>query len=455
MQLPSIRLAFLASCASLATLAATAAPKLMQGPMLGHVDQSSAQIWARVAGEADLSILYSESPRFTDARETTPVRALAENDYCVQATIDGLEAGSFYYYQILVDGEPLDATREKEGYPLLTAPPSDMEVQFTIAFGAGAKTEVDSMQAIWLQVQNARPHAFFWLGDNDSAEGLPPAFQAEQYRKQRNIPFLQPLLRSIPQMATWDGPKRDSAKSFDVFQRYWANPSYGTTENPGSYFKYNYGGVDFFVLDTYSFRDSEGKSTLLGSAQLDWLKAELDASATPFKVLLSSSSWTDIKEQNDSTWTAFSQERDDLLNYITSSDIPGVILVSGDNDQAEVKAIPMSQKGGYDFYELVSSPLAQDPVATLDEQEPSTINIHEPYSASMNFGLLSFDMTGDDPSFAYEVINVFGESVFPALEVKASELTNGIASWQSKVDDPDSYANAALAPVAPSNAVVQ
>ena len=79
------------------------------------------------------------------------------------------------------------------------------------------------MQAIWLQVQNARPHAFFWLGDNESAEGLAPSFQAEQYRKQRNIPFLQPLLRSIPQMATWDGPRQDSAKSLEVFQRYWAN----------------------------------------------------------------------------------------------------------------------------------------------------------------------------------------------------------------------------------------
>ncbi|MDQ8198064.1 alkaline phosphatase D family protein [Pelagicoccus enzymogenes] len=455
MSIQSIRLALIASCATLSALSAVAAPKLMQGPMLGHVDQNSAQIWARVAGEANLSILYSESPSFTDARESAPVRALPQNDYCVQATIDGLEAGSFYYYQVLVDGEPLDAVREREGYPLLTAPPSDMEVQFTIAFGAGAKTEVDGMQAIWLQVQNARPHAFFWLGDNESAEGLEPAFQAEQYRKQRNIPFLQPLLRSIPQLATWDGPKKDSAKSFDVFQRYWANPSYGTDENRGSYFKYNYGGVDFFVLDTYSFRQSGEGATLLGNSQLEWLKAELDASAAPFKVLLSSSSWTDIKESSDSTWTAYAHERDDLLGYITQSDIPGVILVSGDNDQAEVKAIPMSRKGGYDFYELVSSPLAQDPVASYDEQEASTINIHEPYASTMNFGLLSFDMTGDDPSFAYDVINVMGESVFPTLEVKASELQNGVSSWQTKVDDPEAYADAGLAPVAPSNAVVQ
>ncbi|MBC2604884.1 alkaline phosphatase D family protein [Pelagicoccus albus] len=442
MSIRSIRLAAIATCAAITASIGFASPKIMQGPMLGHVDQDSAQIWARIAGEAEVSILYSESANFSNAKQTPAVKALAENDYCIKANIDGLEAGSFYYYQVLIDGEPLDSARERQGYPLLTAPPSDMEVQFTVAFGAGAKTEIDGMQAIWLQVQNARPHAFFWLGDNESAEGLAPAFQAEQYRKQRNIPFLQPLLRSIPQMATWDGPRQDSEKSLEVFQRYWANPSYGTDSNPGSYFKYNYAGVDFFVLDTYSFRQTGSESTLLGNPQLQWLKSELEASQAPFKVLLSSSSWTDIKETTDSTWTAFPEERKNLLGYITEQNISGVILVSGDNDQAEVKAIPLSKNGGYDLYELVSSPLAQDPIATYDEQEESTINIHEPYSASMNFGLLSFDMTGDDPSFSYEVINVFGESVFPALEVKASELTNGTESWQTKVDDPDAYASA-------------
>lgn len=433
------RLAALIVATALA-VAAHAAPKLMQGPMLGHVDQSSARIWARVAGEAEFSIRYSSSPNFSEAKVTPAIKATAENDFCVEASLEGLEAGSFYYYQVLIDGQALEATNEQEHHPLLTAPPSEMEVQFTIAFGAGAKAEIDGMQAIWLQVQNARPHTFFWLGDNESAEGLPPSFQAEQYRKQRNVPFLQPILRSIPQLATWDGNDPDGGKSFEIFRRYWANPSYGTDENPGSYFKYNYGGVDFFVLDTYSFRNSRENATLLGREQLDWLKDELAQSETPFKVLLSSSSWTDIKAKSDATWTAFPKERSELFSYIKERSIPGVVLLSGDNDQAEVKAIPMSDIGGYDLYELVSSPLAKEPVATFDEQSPSTIHIHEPYAASMNFGLLSFDMSAADPSLSFEIINVFGESVFPALEISASELTNGTVSWQSKIDDPEAYA---------------
>ncbi|MDQ8205128.1 alkaline phosphatase D family protein [Pelagicoccus sp. SDUM812003] len=434
---------------------AIAGPQLMQGPMLGHVTPDSARIWARVAGDAEFTVQYSKSANFENAKTTAPVRASEENDFCVEAIIEDLEPSSFYYYQVLVDGQPLSSAREKEGYPFLTAPSEEMPVRFSIAFGAGAKTEIDGMQAIWLQVQNARPHLFFWLGDNESAEGLSPAFQAEQYRKQRGIPFLQPLLRSIPQLATWDGAGRSEPKSLDVFRRYWANPSYGTSETPGSFFKHSYGGVDFFVLDTYSFRKQGQRPTLLGQEQLDWVKDELSRSEAPFKVLLSSSSWTDIKESSASTWMAFPQERNELLSYIKSEEIPGVMLISGDNDQAEVKAIPMSDVGGYDLYELVSSPLAQDPTASFDAQDPSTITIHEPYSATMNFGLLTFDMTQQDPQMSFEIINVFGESVFPTLEVQASELTNGTASWQTKVDDPQAFAYADEAPAAPSEATIR
>lgn len=445
----AIRIASLLAALLLAQ-AATASPRLMQGPMMGQIEPTRATIWARVAGEATFAVRYSESPNFENARETPAVRALAENDFCVELAIEGLEPSSFYYYQAIVDGQPLKSPREREGYPFLTAPQASSKVRFSVGFGAGAKTEHDGLQAIWLQVQNARPHAFFWLGDNESAENLDPAFQAEQYRQQRSVPFLQPLLRSIPQLATWDGALAGAnGKSLDIFRRYWANPSYGTPETPGSFFKYTYGGVDFFFLDTYTYRDTD-KSSMLGQSQLAWLKRELQNSETAFKVLLSSSSWTDIKEDTTSAWTAFATERNDILGFIRDQSIAGVLLVSGDNDQAEIKALPMSDVGGYDLYELVSSPLAQDPAYSMDEQDPAAIAIHEPYAASMNFGLLTFDMTLEDPSFSFEIINVFGDSVFPTLDVKASELTNGTASWQTKVDDPEAYAAAPGETIAPT-----
>ena len=69
------------------------------------------------------------------------------------------------------------------------------------------------------------------------------------------------------------------------------------------------------------------------------------------------------------------------------------MLLSGDDDEAGIKAIPMSRNGGYDLYELVSSPLAQDPKADYSEANDKVIAIEEPNAESMNFGTLTFDMT--------------------------------------------------------------
>lgn len=425
---------------ALALAANVQAGQLMQGPMLGHVDHDSARVWARAGGEARVSIRYGLGPEIREARETAAVAAEASNDYCVEIEIPGLEANAFYHYQVLLDGEPLDSPRERQGYPLLTAPAPDAPARFSIGFGAGAKADADGLQAIWLQVQNARPHAFFWLGDNESAEDLAPAFQAEQYRKQRNVPFLQPLLRSIPQLATWGG-RLDARepKSLEVFRRYWANPAYGTREAPGSYFKHHYAGVDFFFLDTYSYRSESAAPTLLGEGQTRWLKSGLAASSARFKIILSSSSWTTLPAGKTATWTAYPDERASLLGYIRDAKIDGVVLLSGGASQAEIKAIPMSSSGGYDLYELVSSPLAQDPDHAYGELEASTIEIQPPYADSMNFGILDFDLTGADPSLSFEIINVFGESVFPAFVLKSSELVNGVSSWQTKLEDPGAF----------------
>ena len=410
----------------------------MQGPMVGAIDSDSATIWARVAGEGDFSIRYSEHPSFSNAKETAPIAATPANDYCVETIIEGLDANSYYYYQVLLDGELLDNQKEREGYPLLTAPDENTRVKFSVSFGSGARVDQDSLQAIWLQVQNTRPHAFFWLGENESVSNLPLKFQAEEYRKQRSVPFLQPLLRSIPQLSTWNaktmGPETSREASLEVFQRYWANPSYGTQEAPGTYFTHNYSGVDFIFLDTYSYRDELSQTSILGETQMEWLQRQLSSSDATFKVLLSGSSWSNAKSDTDfNTWVAYPNERDGLFSYIRENEIDGVILISGDDDEAEIKAIPTSRDGGYDLYEIVSSPLAQEPTPDYSEDNPSVIAIEEPYADTMNFGTLAFNMLEEDPKVSLQVINVFGENVFPDFELRASELKKGRVSWKAKV----------------------
>ena len=88
----------------LASPIAVNAGRLMQGPMVGNIDSNSATIWARVAGESELSIRYSAHSNFSDAKVTEPVQSLSENDYCVSSKIEGLEANQKIVTSIDRDG---------------------------------------------------------------------------------------------------------------------------------------------------------------------------------------------------------------------------------------------------------------------------------------------------------------------------------------------------------------
>ncbi|MCB1121987.1 MAG: hypothetical protein KJT03_10585 [Verrucomicrobiae bacterium] len=108
--------------------------------------------------------------------------------------------------------------------------------------------------------------------------------------------------------------------------------------------------------------------------------------------------------------------------------------MSGDTHQGELNCIPWSEKGGYDMYEFVSSPLAQGMSGKLQRKIPE-IYLREWYQDAPNFGYLIFDLDKEDPSLRYNLIDVFGDTVFDWFEVRASELVNGVKSWPEKIDE--------------------
>jgi len=91
-----------------------------------------------------------------------------------------------------------------------------------------------------------------------------------------------------------------------------------TSDAPGVFFRYHYGGVDFFFLDCRYYRsentteDGPGK-TMLGRRQLAWLKSELERSRAPFKLLVSGSNWALGQEPGSDTWAGFLHERNALF----------------------------------------------------------------------------------------------------------------------------------------------
>ena len=110
-----------------------------------------------------------------------------------------------------------------------------------------------------------------------------------------------------------------------------------------------------------------------------------------------------------------------------------MVMMSGDTHIGELNVIPWSEHGGYDLYDMVSSPLAQVIPDSWLERRPER-RVWPAYFQGSNFGLVEFFM-GEDPRMVFQLIDTHGRRVWEPFEIHASELVNGVTSWPEKVHD--------------------
>jgi alkaline phosphatase D len=423
-------------------------PRLMQGPMVGAVSPTEAKIWARTTGEYAVTIQYAPDFEMNSAKTTDPVIARKANDYVVVVTLHGLVPNTEYFYKVLVNGEGDKYLSEYPAFRFTTAPPEGTAHTFRVAFGSCPKFQDDRVQPIWPVISQFEPDLFFWIGDNIYGDSLDPDILREEYRRQRDVHGLQPLLHNTPHLAVWDD--HDFAlnnhdrtnpikfEALEVFTQYWANPSYGLSEVPGVFFSYSYGNVDFFFVDDRFYRDPNTdpdtpQKTMLGTAQFEWLTNKLASSQAVFKVIVSGSGFSKAKGEGGDSWAAFLHERNRLFDFIRDHKITGVILASGDSHIGELNVIPWSDRGGYDLYDLVSSPLAQRNPESWLHRRPER-RIRPVYFKGSSVGVIDF-IFDDTPHLMYRVIDIHGRNVWEPFVVRADELVNGVVSWPDKIDD--------------------
>jgi len=416
-------------------------PRVLQGPMIGPAAPDAFTVWARISGTFDVQLEYDTVWPFRNPRRTPVQVSRKDDDYILVLRAEGLQPSTRYFYQVLVNGVADRNIGPLGGFETRTAPAGASA--FRVAFGSCARVEVFPEQPVWRAVDAARPDLFFWLGDNIYADALDADLFAEGYRRQREVPSLQPVIRSVPQLAIWDdhdyglndsdrrNPVREG--SLAVLKRYWPNPAFGLPGTPGAFFRYAYGGVDFFFLDTRYHRappedpDGPGKSAL-GTEQFDWLCEGLAASRAPFKVLLSGTGWTMAKGVGGDSWASFRYERDRLFNFIRDRGIGGVVLLSGDTHVGELNCVPWSEQGGYDLYDVVASPLAQNMQTNWPTRNPE-VRIRPVYPVMPNFGVLDFDLTASPPAVTLSMTNERGHAVWAPLRLTTDDLRNGVTSW--------------------------
>ena len=429
----------------------TGSPRLLLGPMLGPPTDKSITLWAMVSGPYQVVVEFADNPLLQNPQRTTPVKASAEESFIVRPVVSGLRANTEYWYRILMLYDARERPFERQELPLgrwRTAPRGAQQENFTIGYGSCANYRYDRIQKVWDAVAAHQPELFFNLGDNIYCDAFEPFVLDFEYQRQRGVATYQPVARNIPQLAIWDDhdfglndhDRTNPIKgvALEAFKRYWANPAYGLPSVPGVFFNYSYGAVDFLFTDGRYYRDPNSQpdgpeKTFLGKEQLAWLKDTLKESRGVFKVLACGSGWSSNKGPTGDAWSSALTERNEIFNFIRDEKIEGVLLISGDTHIGEFNCIPWSEEGGYDLYDLVSSPISSRQSHSWLKREPEIRLRTPPYTIGPNAGMMRFNFD-EEPSATWWLVKPDGNQTWPSATFKISQLRNGVSSWRQYKD---------------------
>lgn len=378
-------------------------PFLHAGPLVGHVTDTTAFLWAKASNKAKLAFRVGEKPDLSDARIVQGPELTSETSFTGQVEVPNLRPATRYYYTPLLNDVPALA----RPYPsFVTAPKAGQAERVRIAFGScvGARGYL-AAAAFGEMAERNNFDLLLMLGDNHYGDTTNPDLLRDHYFMHRTVAGVERIIRHQPTYAIWDdhdygpnnsdGTSKGKEDSLRVFRQWWANPAYGEEGNPGCYYHFTRNGVDFFMLDVRYYRTpnrtpDDGTKTMLGARQLAWLKEGLANSKAKFKIVASGSEWQ-TRTQPD-CWSSFARERQEIFDHITSNQIEGVILLSGDRHFT----------AGYQIQgrhlEFTSGPLGSGN-ATLQENPERFTGVDE----GKLWAILELDPSAQPPTLHYEI----------------------------------------------------
>ena len=328
-------------CSVLFATSALGAPFVDLGPMLGHVGTDTARVWVLGSEPAEASVVYSKGPDLSDRRLTAAVELTTKNHLMSILSIENLETAQRYFYAISLDGKIVTP----QPYPsFTTAPQTGSPTRQRIVFTSCLGYTGGASAAAWAQMDaGSGADLILLLGDDHYADTTKRKGQSTAYFSHRATPAFRSITSRIPSYNIWDdhdfgpndsdGTAAGKEESLATFKDFWPNPSYGEADNPGIYYRFTRGDVDFFMLDVRYHRSpdkmiDDGHKTMLGAKQLAWLKRELAASTGRVKIIASGSEWQ--PNSHADSWTSYPRERDEIFRFIEENQIRGVLLISGD-----------------------------------------------------------------------------------------------------------------------------
>ncbi len=437
------RLSFAAALAAAAVLS-QAAPKISGGPMIAYTEISEAAIWVQTTENAKVQVRYK--PSGTALWMTSgAIQATNEKDNIALFELNKLTFGGTYDYQVLINGRPQGVVSQFNTQPhwrWRTEPPAIKFIIGSCAYSTDTPYDRPGQPyggdyEIFDSIYKEKPDFMVWMGDNwyyREPDWLTEAGLRYRARFDRSQSYYQPLWRSFPHYATWDdhdfGPNnsdktyrlRDQARK--VFSDYFPAVQRGTAETEGIFFRYEWGDIEFFMLDDRSHRtperfDGTPFAQMLGPGQMKWLKESLMSSNAPFKVVVNG-----MQMLNPMTFfegfPKFQAEQKELISFIAENDVRGVVFMSGDRHATElIKTQPFGMP--YPLYDYTSSPLSSgaghnEREANNPDRVPGTW-----VTRKRNYGVIKVDGPRDNRVMTMEAKDKDGKLLW-SHSVSAREL---------------------------------
>lgn len=420
--------------------------KLRSGPMVGYGEMTEVMLWVQTTEPATVQFRYWDIDEPDQKRLSPEVKTVDERANTAHVRLSGLRPGRKFEYELLIEGQivPRPYRLAFQTQPLWqwrTDPP-----EFTVAIGSCAYINEPEWDRpgepyggdyeIFTSIAAKRPDVMIWLGDNvyyREVDWNTVAGMRHRYSHTRALPELQPLLGATHHYAIWDdhdyGPNnsdrsfRLKAASLETFQLFWANPSYGTEEVKGAFTRFEWGDVEFFLLDDRYHRSPNGapndeSKTMFGREQLQWLMDALVSSNATFKVVAGGNQMLNPMGLYEA-FSNYTHEYTKLLGYIKERKISGILFLSGDRHHTEL--IRLEDPGFYPLYDYTNSPLTSGVHKAEEElnnpaRVPGTL-----VNDTRNFGLLRFGGPRRDRKVILECYDAKGKLRW-SHEIKASEL---------------------------------
>ncbi len=486
----------------LAALSPIEGAKLKSGPMLGYSTMKEVLIWVQTDSPAEVRIKYWEQGSPRTAQFTDVVRTQKSTAFVAQCRADVVTWSRVYNFAVIIDGKEA-APRFRKGYKDKGPIPLSFQTQprwrhaeaadyrppdFRVALGSCAylteegynweenDTPFGGEYGIFESIYEQDPDLMIWLGDQiylREADWTTKTGIYHRYDHYRSFPHLRALFATVHHYAIWDdhdfGPN-DIGRTFwnkeatlAAFKLYWGNPSYGFQDMPGITTFFNWGDVNFYLLDNRFHRVSADADpepfgipkSHHGKKQIDWLVETMRYQqgqdgfvySSSFNIVVTGNQVIS-DHPNPDGFRNYEGEWQYMIDRIIHAGIDGVVFLSGDVHYTEFsKEVRVGGgepgtpgKAGkpgapYVFYDLTVSPLTSGVFARPSDNS-HRLDIFpdsdRDFIAQRNFATLDFKGEKNDRRIEIRIYDSSGDLINRKKDGNGDEIDD---IWILKAND--------------------